>query len=58
MFEYCGGTEISADYITGAVIQPQVLSAFSMPALGCAFVLSVASRSRYSELVYWQPRSE
>lgn len=39
VIEYCGGTEIGGAYITGTVIQPQAPSAFSTPALGCAFVL-------------------
>ncbi|XP_076881359.1 putative acyl-activating enzyme 17, peroxisomal [Bidens hawaiensis] len=34
IIEYCGGTEIGGGFITGSVLQPQCLSAFSTPSLG------------------------
>ncbi|MDG1481820.1 MAG: AMP-binding protein [Myxococcota bacterium] len=39
VIEYCGGTEIGGGYITGSMLQPQVPSAFSTPAMGCGFLL-------------------
>ncbi|KAM3275138.1 hypothetical protein ACQJBY_043858 [Aegilops geniculata] len=35
VIEYCGGTEIGGGFITGSLLQPQALSAFSTPAMGC-----------------------
>ncbi|TVU09398.1 hypothetical protein EJB05_42870 [Eragrostis curvula] len=35
VIEYCGGTEISGGFVTGSLLQPQALSAFSTPAMGC-----------------------
>nr|XP_043635574.1 probable acyl-activating enzyme 17, peroxisomal [Erigeron canadensis] len=35
VIEYCGGTEIGGGFITGSLLQPQCLSAFSTPNLGC-----------------------
>ncbi|GKE18853.1 hypothetical protein Tco_1426430, partial [Tanacetum coccineum] len=35
VMEYCGGTEIGGGFITGSLLQPQSLSAFSTPSLGC-----------------------
>ncbi|KAL7617544.1 hypothetical protein Lser_V15G00604 [Lactuca serriola] len=35
VIEYCGGTEIGGGFITGSLLQPQCLSAFSTPSLGC-----------------------
>ncbi|KAK9073268.1 hypothetical protein SSX86_007592 [Deinandra increscens subsp. villosa] len=35
IIEYCGGTEIGGGFITGSLVQPQSLSAFSTPSLGC-----------------------
>uniref|UniRef100_A0A804LPN5 Uncharacterized protein n=1 Tax=Zea mays TaxID=4577 RepID=A0A804LPN5_MAIZE len=35
VIEYCGGTEIGGGFFTGSMLQPQVLSAFSTPAMGC-----------------------
>ncbi len=39
IIEYCGGTEIGGGYLTGSVLEPQVPSAFSTPAMGASFVL-------------------
>ncbi|KAL6846636.1 hypothetical protein ACP4OV_024084 [Aristida adscensionis] len=35
VIEYCGGTEIGGGFVTGSLLQPQALSAFSTPAIGC-----------------------
>ncbi|ONM54731.1 putative acyl-activating enzyme 17 peroxisomal [Zea mays] len=35
VIEYCGGTEIGGGFVTGSMLQPQALSAFSTPAMGC-----------------------
>ena len=35
VMEYCGGTEIGGGFITGSLLQPQSLSAFSTLSLGC-----------------------
>ncbi|KAJ3677501.1 hypothetical protein LUZ60_003225 [Juncus effusus] len=35
VIEYCGGTEIGGGFVTGSMLQPQALAAFSTPALGC-----------------------
>ncbi|XP_062199567.1 probable acyl-activating enzyme 17, peroxisomal [Phragmites australis] len=35
VIEYCGGTEIGGAFVTGSLLQPQALSAFSTPAMGC-----------------------
>lgn len=39
IIEYCGGTEIGGGYITSTVVEPNVPSTFSGPALGNAFVI-------------------
>ncbi len=39
VMEYCGGTEIGGGYVTGTQVQPQALSAFSTPAIGCGFLI-------------------
>jgi acetyl-CoA synthetase len=39
IIEYCGGTEIGGGYITSTVLEPNVASAFSTPAVGLDFVL-------------------
>nr|CAD1826672.1 unnamed protein product [Ananas comosus var. bracteatus] len=39
VIEYCGGTEIGGGFITGSLLQPQVLSAFSTPAMGCSLFI-------------------
>eukprot|EP00897_Mesotaenium_endlicherianum_P008338 jgi/Mesen1/7532/ME000391S06771 len=39
ILEYCGGTEIGGGFLTGSFLQPQALSAFSTPALGCGLVI-------------------
>lgn len=35
VIEYCGGTEIGGAFITGSLLQPQSLAAFSTAAMGC-----------------------
>lgn len=35
IIEYCGGTEIGGGFVTGSFLQPQLLAAFSTPAMGC-----------------------
>uniref|UniRef100_A0A0D9XD96 4-coumarate--CoA ligase n=1 Tax=Leersia perrieri TaxID=77586 RepID=A0A0D9XD96_9ORYZ len=35
VIEYCGGTEIGGGFVAGSLLQPQALSAFSTPAMGC-----------------------
>eukprot|EP00850_Spirogloea_muscicola_P021239 SM000241S08528 [mRNA] locus=s241:108591:114170:- [translate_table: standard] len=35
IIEYCGGTEIGGAFLTGSLLQPQALAAFSTPAMGC-----------------------
>ncbi|CAL9057221.1 probable acyl-activating enzyme 17, peroxisomal [Musa acuminata AAA Group] len=35
VIEYCGGTEIGGGFVTGSLLQPQALAAFSTPAMGC-----------------------
>lgn len=35
VIEYCGGTEIGGSFITGSLLQPQSLAAFSTAAMGC-----------------------
>ncbi|XP_024376713.1 probable acyl-activating enzyme 17, peroxisomal isoform X1 [Physcomitrium patens] len=39
IIEYCGGTEIGGGFVTGSMLQPQTLSAFSTPAMGCKIVI-------------------
>ncbi len=39
IIEYCGGTEIGGGYITGTVVQPNIPSTFSTPALGSQFLI-------------------
>ena len=39
IIEYCGGTEIGGGYITSTLIQPNLPSTFSAPAIGSEFVL-------------------
>lgn len=39
IIEYCGGTEIGGGYITSTVIQPNIPSCFSTPAMGLNFIL-------------------
>ena len=39
IIEYCGGTEIGGGYITGTVVQPNIPSTFSTPALGSRFLI-------------------
>ncbi|ONK69440.1 uncharacterized protein A4U43_C05F22910 [Asparagus officinalis] len=35
VIELCGGTEIGGGFISGSLLQPQALAAFSTPAMGC-----------------------
>lgn len=39
VIEYCGGTEIGGGFITGSLLQPQALAAFSTPAMGCSLFI-------------------
>ncbi|MFS7911988.1 putative acetate--CoA ligase [Helianthus anomalus] len=39
IIEYCGGTEIGGGFITGSLLQPQCLSAFSTPSLGSSLFI-------------------
>lgn len=39
VIEYCGGTEIGGGYVTSTVVQQNIASTFSTPALGGEFVL-------------------
>lgn len=39
IIEYCGGTEIGGAYITSTLVQPNIPSTFSTPALGSRFIL-------------------
>lgn len=39
IIEYCGGTEIGGGFVTGSMLQPQSLSAFSTPAMGCKIII-------------------
>lgn len=39
IIEYCGGTEIGGGFVTGSMLQPQSLSAFSTPAMGCRIII-------------------
>lgn len=39
VIEYCGGTEIGGGFVSGSLLQPQALAAFSTPAMGCALFI-------------------
>lgn len=39
VIEYCGGTEIGGGFVTGSLLQPQSLAAFSTPAMGCKLLI-------------------
>ncbi|KAJ6759693.1 ACYL-ACTIVATING ENZYME 17 PEROXISOMAL-RELATED [Salix purpurea] len=39
IIEYCGGTEIGGGFISGSLLQPQSLAAFSTPAMGCSLFI-------------------
>ncbi|WCJ22031.1 acyl-activating enzyme 17 [Euphorbia peplus] len=39
IIEYCGGTEIGGGFVTGSLLQPQSLAAFSVPAMGCSLFI-------------------
>lgn len=60
VIEYCGGTEIGGGFITGSLLQPQVLAAFSTPAMGChLFILDnngaalPQNKPCFGELALW-----
>ncbi|XP_060204863.1 probable acyl-activating enzyme 17, peroxisomal isoform X1 [Lycium barbarum] len=51
VIEICGGTEIGGGFIAGSVLQPQSLSAFSTPAMGCSlFILGEDGSPRPSDV--------
>ncbi|KAJ4960648.1 hypothetical protein NE237_020558 [Protea cynaroides] len=37
--EYCGGTEIGGGFVSGSLLQPQSLAAFSTPNMGCTLFI-------------------
>lgn len=39
VIEYCGGTEIGGAFVTGSLLQPQSLAAFSTPAMGHSLII-------------------
>lgn len=39
VIEYCGGTEIGGAFVSGSLLQPQSLSSFSTPAMGCTLLI-------------------
>lgn len=39
VIEYCGGTEIGGAFASGSLLQPQALSTFSTPTMGCRIYL-------------------
>lgn len=39
VIEYCGGTEIGGGFISGSLVQPQSLAAFSTAAMGCSLFI-------------------
>ncbi|KAH7688951.1 Acetate--CoA ligase protein [Dioscorea alata] len=39
VIEYCGGTEIGGGFVTGSFLQPQAVSSFSTPAMGCNLLI-------------------
>lgn len=39
VIEYCGGTEIGGAFVSGSLLQPQALSAFSTPVMGCSLFI-------------------
>jgi acyl-coenzyme A synthetase/AMP-(fatty) acid ligase len=39
IIEYCGGTEIGGGFVTGSLLQPQSLAAFSTPSMGCSLFI-------------------
>jgi len=36
IIEYCGGTEIGGSFVSGSMLQPQSLAAFSTAVMGCS----------------------
>ncbi|MCD7451561.1 putative acyl-activating enzyme 17, peroxisomal [Datura stramonium] len=36
VIEYCGGTEIGGSFVSGSILQPQSLAAFSTAVMGCS----------------------
>eukprot|EP00850_Spirogloea_muscicola_P021530 SM000252S09082 [mRNA] locus=s252:66081:71607:- [translate_table: standard] len=49
IIEYCGGTEIGGAFLTGSLLQPQALAAFSTPAMGCRLYILDQSGQPLSE---------
>ncbi|KAJ6794858.1 putative acyl-activating enzyme 17, peroxisomal [Iris pallida] len=39
VIEYCGGTEIGGGFVSGSLLQPQAVAAFSTPAMGCTLFI-------------------
>ncbi|XAR51262.1 Acetate--CoA ligase [Bertholletia excelsa] len=39
VIEYCGGTEIGGAFVSGSLLQPQSLAAFSTPVMGCSLFI-------------------
>lgn len=56
VIEYCGGTEIGGGFVSGSLLQPQSLAAFSTPAMGCSlFILGDDGHPIVSTI--WTPLS-
>lgn len=55
VIEYCGGTEIGGGFVSGTLLQPQSLSAFSTPAMGCSlFILGNDGMPLVSFIYFFQ----
>ncbi|XP_043716637.1 probable acyl-activating enzyme 17, peroxisomal [Telopea speciosissima] len=39
VIEYCGGTELGGGFVSGSLLQPQSLAAFSTPVMGCTLFI-------------------
>lgn len=56
VIEYCGGTEIGGGFVSGSLLQPQSLAAFSTPTMGCSlFILGDDGHPIVSTI--WTPLS-
>jgi hypothetical protein len=54
VIEYCGGTEIGGGFVTGSMLQPQALAAFSTPAMGChLYILGSNGKPLVSMIIYF-----
>lgn len=54
VIEYCGGTEIGGGFVTGSMLQPQALAAFSTPAMGCLLhILGSDGKPLVSIIIYF-----